>query len=486
MEPSVHPHQALAVYAEPLAVGRRVVVFADPDSGLAERLDELGAETVVLVTSDDNLDAVRTARFDLALVADLTRFEDPADIVAQVRRMVGDAGAAIFAAPSRDTADAPGGTLDYYTLFDLAAGEFADVRMVARLAFHGVALAEVGDEDESPAVSVDTQLADVDRKPEGFIAVASQHGTSLDPYAIVELPAPARVPSDARRAGALQDELAEARLRAQALEGRAARAAELEHELLARGRQLAELSAEVEEMRSAAEAGRIAAVQVAELALRADRAERALALAEPEFSRAADAHAAELQRFEDALHERAQAIRLLEAEVGRRERLVRELVAAVEEQAARPPVDEGRPVQPSPAAHGEADAASFTEVVEDNARLQRKLDGLALELARREGDAQASAWTIAELEAKLAQAQAQVRPQPQPHPQGRPAGPAAGPSAELLDELDALRRALTQEHEARVRAESGEELVRARAEIQRQAVLLAQLGQKPGSTEELR
>ena len=62
--------------------------------------------------------------------------------------------------------------------------------MIAQLPFHGVALAEVGDEDESPAVSVDTQLADADRAPEAFVALASQRGTSLDPYAIVELPAP--------------------------------------------------------------------------------------------------------------------------------------------------------------------------------------------------------------------------------------------------------------------------------------------------------
>ena len=52
------------------------------------------------------------------------------------------------------------------------------------------------------------------------------------------------------------------------------------------------------------------------------------------------------------------------------------------------------------------------------------------------------------------------------------------PGAELAraqDELDALRQALAQEHAARVAAESGEELARARSELARQAVLLEQM-----------
>jgi predicted nucleic acid-binding Zn-ribbon protein len=113
-------------------------------------------------------------------------------------------------------------------------------------------------------------------------------------------------------------------------------------------------------------------------------------------------------------------------------------------------------------------------LTEENTALRQKLDALALELARREGDAQASGWTIAELEGRLAAASAAPPPV------------AVQPSAadlqhrlgQALDELDALRQAFSQEHEARARAESGEELTRARAEIQRQATLLEQLGQK--------
>lgn len=490
--PRIHPQQALAVYAEPLAAGRRVVVFGDPASGLMERFDELGAETVVLLTPDDDLDELRGARFDLAIVADLALFPDPVPLLACVRRLLGDTGAALVVAPNREPGAAGPGSLDYYGLFDLVAHEFADVRMIAQLPFHGVALAEVGDEGDSPAVSVDTQLADPDRSPEAFVALASQRGTSLDPYAIVELPAPeppapdteeldelralldeTRGQLDATR-GELQQSRAQLQERTEALlalRAQASRATELERELAIRGRQLGELSSEVEEMRSAAEAGRIAAAQVEELARRADRAEKARAQAEPELARLAEAHAAELLVFEETLRERAQAVRLLEAEVARREHIVRELVGALDEHMTGH-AHEGHPAPVAPPGVAqEGPSPTEAALVAENALLQQRLDALALELARREGEAHASAWTIAELERKLAQAATPVS--------APIAGTDAGPRlAAALDELDALRRALTQEHEARIRAESGEDLVRAREELARQSVLLEQLAQR--------
>jgi hypothetical protein len=105
-------------------------------------------------------------------------------------------------------------------------------------------------------------------------------------------------------------------------------------------------------------------------------------------------------------------------------------------------------------------------LAQENAQLREKLDALALDLARREGEAQAAAWTISELERRAVQAP-----------------PSAAPETDLehklaaaLDELDALRQAVAQEHQQRLKAESGDELARARAEIQRQAALLEELG----------
>jgi hypothetical protein len=449
MSSPVHPLQALAVYAEALVVRRRVVVFGVAGTGIEERLEELGALSVERVGPDDDLSAWRGTRFDLALVTDLGLFDDPEDLLVRLRLAVGDTGVALVAATNRDTAgpDATG-AFDYYDLFDLVAGQFADVRMIARLPFHGVTLAEVSD-DDSPAVSVDTQLVDEDHSPEAFVALASQRGVSLDPYAIIELPPPRPPATDHAQSRALQEELAQERARiqavseqVQALESRASATAELERELAARRRQIAELSSEVEEKRAAAEAGRIAAAQVGDLALRADRAERLVARVEPELTRLAEAHALELARIEEALFERAGIIQQLEAELARRERMVLDLVQTLEEHSGP------RPSSVEPAPQAPRDERVEMALAEENARLRERLDALALDLARREGEAQAAAWSIAELERRLG---------PSSDRSGPPAGEAENSENKLmaaLDELDALRKALVQEHEARARAES--------------------------------
>jgi SAM-dependent methyltransferase len=442
----VHPQQALAVYVEPLVVGRRVVVLGDASQGLGSRIAELGAHSVLVWDPDperarreaeraprgvvvralpeEDLDA-RTGAFDLAVITDLELFDDPAYLLARVRRLVGDEGAALVATPNRDRAD----DSDYYQLFDLVACEFEDVRMIAQLPFHGVALAELGDEGgESPAVSVDTQLAGADPTPEAFVALASKRGVRLDPYAIVELPGR---PS-ARDTEELQARLAAAEQGAnelRRLEGalldRSSRVAELEGVLATRSRELAEH------------------------ALRIERAEQSLATLEPELARTTDANAAELARYEEALRDRAHAIRLLEAELARREQMVRELVDSLEEKTqaeekarAEEKVQAG-PAEPAPDVSAEREA-----LVAENAQLRDKLDALALDLARREAQAHASAWSIAELERRLQET--------------GPAPAAPDPAvqrglAAALDELDVLRRALAQEHEARTRAESRHE-----------------------------
>jgi hypothetical protein len=450
MASPVHPLQALAVYAEALVVRRRVVVFGEAGTGIEERLEELGALTVERVGPEDDLSAWRGTRFDVALVTDLGSFDDPEDLLARVRLAVGDAGVALVAAANRDVAGPEAaGAFDYYDLFDLVAGQFADVRMIARLPFHGVTLAEVS-EDDSPAVSVDTQLADEDHSPEAFIALASQRGVSLDPYAIIELPPPRLAVDDGARSRALallalEEALAQERSRTQALseqvqalEARASSATELERELLARRRQIVELSSEVEEKRAAAEAGGVAAAQVGDLALRAERAERLVARVEPELVRLSEAHALELARLEEALFERAGIVQQLEAELARRERMVLDLIHTLEEHS-------GPRSSPEPEPRAPHDERIEMALAEENARLRERLDALALDLARREGEAQAAAWSIAELERRLEPSSDRAVPH---------AGDQENRLAAVLDELDALRKALVQEHEARARAES--------------------------------
>jgi hypothetical protein len=472
----VHPQQALAVYAEPLVVRRRAVVFGDPAAGVAEKLTELGARMAVPIAPGDADDDLRPGSFDVALVLDLGLYDDPDRVLARASRLVGESGAVVVSAANRDAE--PEGTsraFDYYELFDQVAAHFADVRMVAVLPFHGVAMAELGLEGESPEVSVDTQLADGRRVPDAFVVVASQRGAALDPYAIVELPAPETIDAPAEVLDATVAALARETLRADALilevetlkselgrVGELEREAvdlerdvtmrgqaiaelerevavrgqaivELEREVAVRGQAIVELSAHVEGTRATAEAGAIAAAEVEELARRADRAERALAQIEPELGRVADGHDAELARFEEALRDRGQAVRELEAELARRDRMIRDLVGALEDQG---------PSEVPEATEPAIDDALATE----NVRLRERVDAMAFEVARREGEAQATTWTIAELERRLAQASTM--------PPTRPDGDAQARLDAALDEIDALRRALTQEHDQRVHAEA--------------------------------
>jgi hypothetical protein len=437
MEPnvrSVHPKEALAAYAEPWIGEGRVAVFGNATYGLGSRLVDLGAAIVELWDPDEiraraeaerapdgvTVQLYSSARslprraLDLAIVPDLGLFDDAADLVARLRDMVGTRGIVLLAATNRD---APGHrdarAFDYYELFDLVAADFAEVRMVAEVPFHGVAMVRLGDEEEPHAVSVDTQLAPADRTAEAFVVVAAQWRAAFDAYTILELGEGAARGDAVRNVDALKAEL---RLRTGegervaartaelegALRDQSIRVVELEAALVERARHLSELSAEVEEKRAAAEAGRVAAADIEQVAHRADRAERHSAEVERELAKAAEAHAQEVARFEEALRDRGRAVKDLEREVARQTKLVRELVATLEERPENgveaPAVPAGLEPEVESAAPDVEKAAS-----EENARLREQLNRMALDIARREGEAQAAAWTVAELERRLAQ-----------------------------------------------------------------------------------
>ena len=221
--------------------------------------------------------------------------------------------------------------------------------------------------------------------------------------------------------------------------------------------------------------------QIADLLARAERAETSLALHVADLAQLSEAQAAETHALEEQLRDRARVIAAMDKELARREQLVRELVFSLEEARDNAALagGAGHVFEAAPAMPGVAP--------EEVARLRRKLDDLALEVARREGELVAQAWRITELEnektrllaaraADAARAQAPAPPAPA-RAQARSASATdlEGELARTRDELDALRQALTQEHSARVAAESGEELARARAELARQAALLEQI-----------
>jgi len=433
--------------------------------------------------------------------------------------------------------------VEYAELYDLFALQFDTVTMNGVLPFSGVVFAELGITDDL-AVSVDTRL--VDPEPPGvFAVVASREGVELDPYSIVQVaPAPSALtasvtPStrdesrarlvdddDARsraveaafaalqiKAELLAAQLDEHRLRLGAAEGAAhqleaavealaverdvalSRAAELEailaaaqqalgvlerrvivaeQGMLERDDQIAALNAELDARGGLGEElSAVDPAQLVEVIERAERAEASLAIHVADLAQVGDAHTADIAAIEAQLRERAGVIKEMERELRSREQLVKELVATLEE---------AREGAPGPAF--QAAPVVQLEPAGESLQLRRKLDELALEVARREGELQAQAWKITELENELTRARAGERTTtPSPSSATAPSGdPMAGRAADLerdlmrsRDELDALRQALTQEHAARIAAESGEELSRARAELARQEVLLEQL-----------
>ncbi len=578
---------ALCVYAEPIVSGRRVVVIGDASLGLGARLADLGARIVHVY--DPNAERVqwatrtplrgvtvrdlpqgefdvRDGAFDVAIVPDLGSFANPQALVARLRRLIGAEGVFITAARNSQVATGGaasatlGGALDYYELYDLVSMQFEAVRMVGQVPFVGLTLAELGETEEAPQVSVDTQLVVASEPPEAFIAVGcstrvfASTASRLEAYAIVQLPAdtfgatsaaapvvatlavavaladapvapqgvepapqPSPPPVDEERVRALEMRAGDSLVRAERLAHEVARLEEelerqrergfrlvrdVEDEKKARVRAEQELGivrqspdvvaireriiALEDALRAADAANRELAMQNATLAEDAlsgtvhlrgemqqalavvsdshaeemtrleaeiDRRTEATRLLEAELARAIDSqasHAAEIERFEDVLRERAQALVLLEQELVQHEAAARELV-----------------------------------------ELRGRLDALALETARREADVQTSAWRIAELEQRGAMLEARARDAEArveelsssaaspPAASESPAASASAPVAvEHSEELTALRQALAQEHAARARLESGDALARARAEIERQAVLLEQMSRE--------
>lgn len=514
--------------------GARSVYVFDPDPARVARVARDVPRGVIVKPFIDELD-VRDGTFDLAVVPDLADLNDPRGAIAKLRGALARNGALVALGRARVEGDAPRvfrgklgqAGLSYDELYELFAAHFEDVSLTGVLPFTGVVFAQLGIED--PAVSVETRLVSQDA-PSVFVVVAGDdraRGPELDPYSIVQVEGPEEesrslgeeraleaasaalklkaellasqvdelkdrlVVSDVRAvemASALERAAAErdaALTRAMEIEAVLAAAQqslgtiertllEAERGMLDRDDRIAALSAELE-ARDSATAGGMNAMM-----LRAERAEAALAIAQDELSsrlnpsaleraeRAeqelgtiADAHAAETAAFESQLRDRARFIAALEKELVRREHLVKELVASVEEMNGS-------------AANHVFEAAPGPDV----GALQRKLDELAAEVARREGELTARGWKITELENKLKAAPPVSKLVSAPAAKA----PVSEDVGKLRDELDALRQALAQEHAARVAAESGEELSHARAELAKQAALLEQIrGQRESS-----
>lgn len=491
---------ALSVYLEPIAEDARVLLVGEADEELEALLEEMGARSVHLLEAglevrDGAFDVAVVP--DLNALDDVAGTLSRLRRVVDARGSVIAMGRARTESrePKEDAfPDLAPAQLGYAELYDQFALRFEHVAMTGVVPFRGVVFAELGHEDSDVGVSVDTRLVDAP-PPDVFVVVASREPVPLEPYAIVQigsesaprrdLEAEAAFAAMHLKAELLAAQLDEQRARLHVAEARSndeapriariiaerdaavTQATELESILGAAQQALALLEKKLLE----AERGmlerddRIAVLhaeldarsatprpdpqELALLVARAERAEAALALHVADLAQVADAHAMETAALEQQLRDRAQVIAALEKEIVRREHLVRELVTSIEDASERgtngyvfeeaPPLSIPPPVAAAPIEPPAPPASSATaDLREENAKLRKKLDELAMEVARREGELRAQSWKITELENA-----------------GGPRLVAGNGSrvselerelAKSREELDALRQALRQEH----------------------------------------
>ncbi|HEX2882884.1 MAG TPA: hypothetical protein VHO25_25370 [Polyangiaceae bacterium] len=420
----ISPSSAAAAYAEPFIDGRRVVVFGNAESPLAELLLDRGARSVhVHDANDERLARVRSRNasrnisygaqpeatskqdrsFDFAIVEDVTQGGVASETLQQLVRSLAARGAALIGVPNAEarlglglapkTANQP--ALDYYELYDLVAEHFSDVRMLGQLPFVGYAIADFSAEREAD-ISVDTAFVPGGaEEPEWFWALCSQEPIIGEAFSIIQLPLsqalaartsggkdkPAAPVSDAKLVE-LQSQLAE---RDKAL-------ASLKTQATTAERRSSQLEADLERLRAEANAGATAIAQQSrwatereELLGRLQQAEQAAQTPQNsellEESKAAVAD--EVGRLETQLRERADLIAQLESRLLEAERvvgdLVRELDTLRKQHATQPPT------------------LQSSEVSD----LKSQLDNLALANAERATLLASAEATIRELEHKL-------------------------------------------------------------------------------------
>jgi hypothetical protein len=214
------PSLALAAYSEDLVSGRRLVIFGNALSGLAETLVERGARLVHVY--DENTArvgeaaarstnasisfapltpggiAARDGAFDVAFVEEVTEFADPVQLVTKLRRALSARGVGFVCTANPDVssvfstaAHLPQGRapLSYYELYDLVSTQFDEVRMVGQTPFVGYALADFSPDSESE-FSIDTGFVPGGaEEPERYVAVCSHFPVSLEPFCVVQMQA---------------------------------------------------------------------------------------------------------------------------------------------------------------------------------------------------------------------------------------------------------------------------------------------------------
>jgi hypothetical protein len=418
-EPVPTPSSVVAAFAQTFVEGRKVVVFGDCTSGLAERLVERGARLVHVYDSDltrvaeaaargttNNIAyaplgqsgvAVRDGAFDVGIIENLALVDDAAALMRRLRRALAARGVAFVITPNTDVdpillpgVEQSDSAPSYYDLYEIVSREFDEVRMVGQTPFVGYALA-----DFTPGVpdefSIDTGFVKGGaEEPEWYIAVASHFPVTIDPYHVVQLQATgvieASAPRDSRELEVANETIAQ--LQKKLTKGRSDGS---ERELLVRTK--AELDkrdawvAELESRAAAADARADAAEDKAEAAKKRSTFDRAEA-------ERASARIAELEASLTSAEQRAKdLVSQLERADKRESEVQRRLAAATDELRAM----EGAPREDS------------ARDPEELARLESKLEGMRADNDRLKAELSTAVDERAALEDDIDRAEAQLR-----------------------------------------------------------------------------
>lgn len=460
--PALRASIALAAYAESLVDGRRVIVFGDASSRLAEHLLERGARLIHVYDPDPtrvaeaatrnterNISyaplaesglAVRDGTFDAAIVENLSTV-DAHSVLKRARRVLSARGVALVACPNPDVRaellpePERGAPVDYYALYDAVSEHFEHVRMLGQLPFVGYSVVDFAPEHEpEPAFDAGFVPGGAE-EPEWFIALCAEEPRQLDEFLVVEIAWRAALGAgDARgsqdqvhaaraaerraieRVGEVEAESAELRVELEALRTRAADAAELRSlraELGKRDAWITELEARAATADARADAAQAELDQERAHARTQQQAARAHApppnterVGELERELAEQRDATE--RLEAILAEREQRLgQLLEVEPADTAAELGALETQLKDRAERIRALEGE--------LAEAERVGRELVLELETRahaptpaeagpageLKDKLDALAQLNAEREADLTSARWRITELEAKL-------------------------------------------------------------------------------------
>jgi DNA repair exonuclease SbcCD ATPase subunit len=195
----VHADLALAIYLEPLAEDRRVLLLGDARGPLAERLDAVSRRLDIIdpAAREPSRGPVpelpfRDATFDLVLVSDVSALPDPRpDAMRELRRVLADNGtlaACLHAgARKRRRGGPPEEVLDR-----LLAPQFRYVRTYAQTSVfgHGFGALEGGNEED---FAIDSSLLRGERaEPERVLALASDARLEVEARLWVQVPEGAR------------------------------------------------------------------------------------------------------------------------------------------------------------------------------------------------------------------------------------------------------------------------------------------------------